>query len=153
MGRPGPRPPHSEQGPALQKQVDAALAVTRAKPQPISIDPALIMKVRTTSPVDEANWRQAGLRVVGGEHNHVQILFASDEEMAEFRQRLGQYSAGERRNATPAGPNYSWLADLDPESFVPLGPEDRQGRLLRMLFTAGGPDPDIRYALEESCDW
>src|ERR1700677_2319141 len=67
--------------------VDEALAVHRKLRADIT-DPALIVRVKTSSLVSDDEWTRAGLDVLGHDATDAVVLFSSDAELTEFRRRL-----------------------------------------------------------------
>ena len=126
FGQPVQRNP-VQQTARLRQAVDDALA-THARLRTSIIDPALIVRVRTTGALPEDEWLRAGLVVLGHDETGSVVLFASDADLTEFRARLMAYSEG-----APAGqknPQYnSLIASI--EEFGPLRPEDKIGSGLK----------------------
>ncbi|HEV2325232.1 MAG TPA: S8 family peptidase [Terracidiphilus sp.] len=92
------------------------------------IDPELIVKVRTSTPVPEEEWARAGLTVLGNDGEDAVVLFSNDLELREFQARLDAYGTG-----TPLGrqnPQYATLIGSI-EEFRSLEPRDRIGSSLR----------------------
>ncbi len=82
----------------------------------------------TTGVVSEEEWMRAGLSVLATDADTSVILFASGDQLQEFRRRLGEYEGG-----APQGQRnrpYASLIDSI-EQFEPLGPNDRIGPHLR----------------------
>lgn len=126
FGRQAPRNP-AEQSTRISKAVDEALA-THAELRLTIVDPALIVRVRTTHFVSEDEWTKAGLQVLGHDENDSVVLFSSDADLKDFRARLSAYAEG-----TPEGqkhPHYSSLIAAI-EEFGGLTPNDRIGGALR----------------------
>lgn len=80
----------TEQTARVSKAVDEALA-THAALRSTIVDPALIVRVRTTHFVSEEEWTRAGLLVLGHDENDSVVLFSSDAELTDFRARLTAY--------------------------------------------------------------
>lgn len=88
------------------------------------IDPALVVRVRTTGVLPEEEWVRAGLTVLGHDASNAIVLFAGNADLTAFRARLEAYAAG-----IPPGqknPSYNSLIAAI-EEFGPLRPEDRIG--------------------------
>ncbi|MFP5237642.1 MAG: S8 family peptidase [Acidobacteriota bacterium] len=117
----------TEQTTRVRKAVDDALeSLTELRAS--YVDPALIIRVRTSGVIPEEEWLRAGLTVLGHDDLNAVVLFASDADLTEFRARLEAYAAG-----VPAGqqnPAYNALI-ASIEEFGPLRPEDRIGSGLR----------------------
>jgi len=131
-------------------RISATRSVERfkAQPQPSGIDPTLILRVQTTEHVDEAVWRSAGFTVVGAESDRVLLLFSSDIEMSDFRDRIVAYEEGRTTRPNQQQPSYNWLGFVDPASIGPLEKQDRIGRKLREQLDSGGLDSDVPYWLD-----
>ncbi|WP_158792127.1 S8 family peptidase [Granulicella sp. L60] len=92
------------------------------------VNPALIVRVRTSGVVSDEEWTRAGLTVLGHDENNALVLFDRDSDLAAFTTRLDAYAAGPR--AGRQHPSYNALiASID--EFSPLRPEDRIGSGLR----------------------
>jgi hypothetical protein len=103
--------------------VDEALAVHRKLRADIT-DPALIVRVKTSSLVSDDEWTRAGLDVLGHDATDAVVLFSSDAELTEFRRRLEAYAGGTPKDQQ--NPSYNALI-ASIEEFGPLRPEDRIG--------------------------
>ena len=117
----------TEQTARVSKAVDEALA-THAALRSTIVDPALIVRVRTTHFVSEEEWTRAGLLVLGHDENDSVVLFSSDAELTDFRARLTAYG-----QTPPAGQKHPSYASLIAaiEEFGALTPKDRIGGGLR----------------------
>jgi subtilisin family serine protease len=122
-----PRRDTGEQSVRVRQAVEEALE-NQARLRASHIDPALILRVRTSGVISEEEWIRAGLSVLGHDENNALVLFDRDSDLATFTARLDAYAAGTqvgRKN-----PSYnSLIASID--EFGPLRPEDRIGRGLR----------------------
>jgi len=121
-----PRDP-AQQTERVSKAVDEALA-THAKLRATTVDPKLIVRVKTSHPLSEDEWIRAGLTVLGHDENNSVVLFSSDAELTEFRARLQVYGQG-----VPQGqknPSYASLISAI-EEFGPLTAADRIGSALK----------------------
>lgn len=67
---------------------------------------------------------KTGLNFLAREPDKAIVIFASDNELTEFRKRLENYSQ------IQDGPKYEYLGAID--ELVPLEPQDRIGRLLEL---------------------
>lgn len=125
--RPGfgktPKRDIATQSTRVRKAVDDALE-SYAQTRTSFVDPALIVRVRTSGVMPEEQWIRAGLTVLGHDQSNAVILFSTDGELTLFRQRLEAYTAG----APPGqeGPAYNALIAAI-EELGPLRPEDRIG--------------------------
>ncbi|MEZ4658841.1 MAG: S8 family peptidase [Caldilineaceae bacterium] len=110
---------------ATQDLVEAFAVADRQRPT--AFDPALIFRANLADIVTEADWRGAGLTVLSTEPNKATILFADDEQLQEFQQRIVRYGGD-----IPAGqkhPSYKWLGAID--TLELWGREHRIGHKLR----------------------
>ncbi len=117
----------SQQFERIRRAVDEALEA-HVQLRSNIVDPALIVRVRTTNLVPEDEWIRAGLTVLGHDDNDSVVLFSSDEELTAFRTRLRAYSEG-----IPVGqknPSYSTLIGSI-EELRQVEPHDRIGGALR----------------------
>jgi hypothetical protein len=149
-----PRPPRAgprdnrEHGAALRVAAEEAIEDVRLAPRPEGVDPALILRVRTSAMIDENQWRLAGFSVLGIDPNKVVLLFSDDQQLSEFRRMVAEYESGLTRREGQKRPSQSWVEAIVPDGVAPLGPEDRIGSLLRQLRDSGGLDPDVPYRLD-----
>jgi len=58
------------------------------------INPALIMRVTLDSHIAEEEWERAGLRVLSVDADRTLVLFASDDQLTQFMERIRAYTAG-----------------------------------------------------------
>jgi len=94
-----PRNP-AQQTELVSKAVDEALA-THTQLRATTVDPKLIVRVRTSHPLSEDEWMRAGLTVLGHDENNSVVLFSSDAELTEFRARLRAYGQGVPHRSRP----------------------------------------------------
>ena len=68
-GRPPSRPPlyHATHGMSLRAAAEQVVSEVQRRPRPEGIDPANILRVRLTSPVEEDTLRRAGFTVLVGQ--------------------------------------------------------------------------------------
>jgi len=126
-GRPTVRNP-GEHGPKIQEELEAIVETQQARPKISDIDPALILRVQTTSPIDEADWARIGLTVLATEPNKALVMFANDRELLEFRRRVEAYQrVPPKRNKNP---EYSGFVSAI-EEVGEISPNDRIGPALR----------------------
>jgi hypothetical protein len=92
-GRPPDRDParHSER---LRTELDEAVAIQQQRRQPDYVNPSLILRVQMTGALLEEEWERVGLTVLSSDADRTLVLFASTDDMVEFRQRLDAYSQG-----------------------------------------------------------
>lgn len=114
--------------PKLQTQVQNVLTGYKTKKLPRGINPSLILKINLTNYVDESEWKKAGLTVLGNYKDKTLILFSTDEDLREFKKRLGEYSSGPKEGKKSAQ-HTGFFASID--SIKELEPDDRIGRHFR----------------------
>lgn len=114
-------------GRKLEEQVNAVSRAWR-RVAPIGVDPALILRVTTTSEISEDAWEAAGFTVLAKDKEKTLILFATDSELTAFRQRLDSYRRGPENEKDPP-PYRSFIASI--ESIGRIAPRDRIGPSLR----------------------
>ncbi|WP_242034148.1 S8 family peptidase [Richelia sinica] len=120
----GKRTDFIEHGKHLLDQLSGLTETTKQKSNPFLLDPKLIFKIKATKKLSEDLVNQTGLDVLAFEPDKAIVVFSSDLELREFRRRLENYSQ------LTEGPEYSYLGAID--ELVPLGREDRIGRLLEL---------------------
>lgn len=129
FGRPPVRD-YQQHGQSLQQAVDSVVQRFAVPARPPDLDPALILKIKLDSQIDDEEWTRNGLVVLSREPDKSLVLFSSDSELTEFRRRLSEYQSGpqqDRRN-----PSYNALfAAIADEGIDTYGRDDRIGRLLR----------------------
>ncbi|MEH1796054.1 S8 family peptidase, partial [Nostoc sp.] len=114
----------SEHGKQLLGQISSLIEPVKQKISPFHLDPKLIFKIKLSEKhsFSDSLVTQIGLNVLAREPNKAIVVFSSDNELAEFKKRLENYSQ------IKDGPKYEHLGAID--ELVPLEPEDRIGRLL-----------------------
>ena len=93
-GGPPPARDRAEHSTRLREELDAATQVQRRRRKPEFVDPSLILRVQMTGALLEADWERLGLTVLSSDADRTLVLFASNDEMQEFRARLDAYQAG-----------------------------------------------------------
>lgn len=124
----GGSPPPDRDGPRhsakLRDELNAARDEQRRRRKPEFVNPALILRVQMTGALQEADWEQLGLTVLSSDADRTLVLFASNDEMAEFRTRLDAYQRG-----APAGqknaPYNNFIGGI--ETIGSVEPRDRIG--------------------------
>ncbi|TCM75979.1 S8 family peptidase [Rhizobium sp. BK068] len=124
----GGAPPPDRDGPRhsakLRDELDAAREEQRRRRKPEFVDPSLILRVQMTGALQEADWEQLGLTVLSSDADRTLVLFASNDEMGEFRARLDAYQRG-----APAGqrnaPYNNFIGGI--ETIGSIEPRDRIG--------------------------
>jgi hypothetical protein len=127
-----PQRVHGDHGPVLQDQLDAVVQLFQASPQPEGINPDLILRIQLhpTATVDEEAWDRCDLKLLSIDRGKTLVLFASDQQLAEFRQRLQAYQAGPR-DADQRSPQYASIFSCI-DRIETVGGEDRIGRSFHM---------------------
>ena len=130
FGRP-PNRDYSQHGPALQQQLDSVVQSFQSRRLPQGVNPNLILRIQLhpNAIVEEGSWERCGLTLLSVEQDKTLVLFSSDEQLLEFRQRLENYKTGPRARDQQNAPYSAIFASI--ENINDVGPEDRIGRLLR----------------------
>jgi subtilisin family serine protease len=124
----GPRRDSKPHGAGLQAELESIIAAQRMRPKIADINPSLIVKVRTVAPIDEQDWARLSLTVLASDPDKTLILFATDDELQEFRRRVAAY-----QQDPPAGqkhPEYAGFVGAI-EEIGEILPADRIGQILR----------------------
>lgn len=122
-----PKRDYRAHGLTVRTQLEAAVNELRRR-LPAGVDPSLILRVRMEGTTAEDAWEAAGLTVLSVDADKTLVLFSSDEEMSEFRQRLAAYQGGPPAGQVSAP--YTGLVACIREVGT-IRPEDRIGPLLR----------------------
>jgi hypothetical protein len=83
-GRPPPRD-HAAHSTKLRTELDAAVQTQQRRRKPEFVDPSLILRVQMTGALLEEQWEQLGLTVLSSDVDRTLVLFASTEDMRDFR--------------------------------------------------------------------
>lgn len=145
----GPPPERNPGGHSrrLGDELDAAITVQRRRRRPDVVDPALILRVRMSGPLLEEEWNRVGLTLLSSDEDRSLVLFASTDELSEFRRKLAAYGAG-----APAGqinPSFAgFIANI--ESIAEVAPRDRIGMRAREAGFVGIEDflPGTAYLID-----
>jgi len=125
--------PHSRK---LRTELNSVVAEQQQRRLPEFVDPSLILRVRMNGMTLEEDWEQLGLTLLASDEDKTLILFASNDDLLGFRNRLDAYARG-----TPVGqaaPSYNgFIARI--EGIGSVEPRDRIGLRLR---EEGFTDPD-----------
>ncbi|TCA83705.1 S8 family peptidase [Rhizobium leguminosarum bv. viciae] len=123
-GSPPPNRDLAAHSTKLETELDAAIATQQRRRKAEFVDPSLILRVHMNGQLLEEQWEQLGLTVLSSDLDRSLVLFASTDEMQEFRRRLTAWRAG-----IPEGqkaPSYnSFIAAI--ESIGAVEPRDRIG--------------------------
>jgi len=148
-GRP-PSREHATHGRVLSRQIDNVLTQFQRRRRPSGIDPSLILRVQLNpqAVVDEDTWERCGLVLLSVDENKTLILFASDQDLADFKRRLLQYRQGPLRPNQKSAPHTQIFACID--EIGEIRPEDRIGRLFRTegVVDPGSLDDSSRYVID-----
>jgi hypothetical protein len=122
----GPPPPRDRQQHTtkLRDELDAATQEQRGRRRPEFVDPSLILRVQMSSALLEEEWERLGLTVLSSDADRTLVLFASNEDMQEFRARLDAYQGGAPPGQKHA-PYNNFVAGI--ESIGSVEPRDRIG--------------------------
>jgi hypothetical protein len=78
----------------LRAELDAAVQIQQRRRRPEFVDPSLILRVQMTGALLEDQWEQLGLTVLASDADRTLVLFASNDDMRDFRARLDAYQSG-----------------------------------------------------------
>ena len=112
----------------LRNELDAAVAEQQRRRRPEFVEPSLILRVRMTGMTLEDEWERLGLTLLASDADKTLILFASNDDLQGFRERLAAYARG-----VPLGqvaPSYAGFINRV-EQIGAVEPRDRIGTRLR----------------------
>lgn len=112
----------------LQAELEATVSDQQRRRPPQFVDPSLILRVRMIGMTMEKDWNDLGLTLLGSDEDKTLVLFATDEELRGFCDRLAAYARGtppDRKKPAHAG-----FIDRVME-IGPVRPCDRLGARLR----------------------
>lgn len=127
-GGPPPERDLSQHSTKLRDELNAATQEQRRRRKPEFVDPSLILRVQMTGALLEEDWEQLGLTVLSSDADRTLVLFASSEDMQDFRSRLDAYQRGAPPGQKHA-PYNNFVAGI--ESIGSVEPRDRIGPRLR----------------------
>ncbi|WSH60566.1 hypothetical protein U8P68_27785 (plasmid) [Rhizobium ruizarguesonis] len=123
-GSPPPNRDLAAHSAKLETELDAVIATQQRRRKAEFVDPSLILRVHMSGQLLEEQWEQLGLTVLSSDLDRSLVLFASTDEMQEFRRRLAAWKAG-----IPEGqkaPSYNgFIAAI--EGIGAVEPRDRIG--------------------------
>lgn len=80
------------QGGRVRQEIDQAVQDQRAQQRPPRfVDPALILRVEMSGATMEEDWEGLGLTVLSTDDDNTLVLFASTDDLQDFRFRLNEY--------------------------------------------------------------
>ena len=124
-------PPHRNpitQADRVQGELNAAIDSQRRRSRPTAIHPDLILRVSMQGQTFEDDWEALGLTVLSSDSDKSLILFSSNEDLRQFRDRIAAYRQGPRDGQRDP-PYNSFLSSID--SIGAVDPSDRIGFRLR----------------------
>jgi Subtilase family len=127
-GGPPPARDRGQHSTKLRNELDAATQEQRGRRKPEFVDPSLILRVQMTGALLEEDWERLGLTVLSSDADRTLVLFASNEDMQDFRARLDAYQRGAPSGQKHA-PYNNFVAGI--ESIGSVEPRDRIGSRLR----------------------
>jgi subtilisin family serine protease len=136
FGGGAPREP-GVHGPKISQQVEAVIAAHQVIPQIEGVDPSLILRIEIAGFVDEAEWAKMGLIVLTEDEKKTLLLFATDKELQQFRDKIAAY-----QGELPLGqknPSYANLIEAIENVGTAL-PEERLGSSLAAIGVAQPSD-------------
>jgi hypothetical protein len=96
----------------LRTELDTAVEIQQRRRKPEFVDPSLILRVQMTDSPMEEEWERAGLTILSTDADRTLILFASTDEMREFRARLDAYQGGPTARQKHA-PYYAFIGTIE----------------------------------------
>ena len=112
----------------LEAELTAAVEEQQRRRQPEFVDPSLILRVRMNGMTLEEDWERLGLTVLATDDDKTLVLFASENDLRGFRERLAAYARGVPDGQ--ASPAYSGFINRV-EEIAAVTPQDRIGVRLR----------------------
>lgn len=108
----------------LTTELDQAVAVQRQRRRPDTVNPSLILRVQMSGPMLEEEWAKVGLTVLSSDEDRSLVLFASTDELTDFRRKLEAFGLGVRGDQV--NPSYAgFIANV--EAIAAVAPRDRIG--------------------------
>ena len=146
----GGPPPQREPGGhsrRLGEELDQAVEVQRQRRRPDAVNPALILRVSMSGPLLEEEWAKVGLTVLSSDEDRSLILFASNDELTDFRRKMTAYGQGVRGDQI--NPSYAgFIANV--EGIAAVAPRDRIGLRAREAALVETEDfqPGTQYIVD-----
>lgn len=81
----------NQHGPKLRTELTSAISEQRRQRPPEFVDPSLILRVKMSGMTMEEDWAALGLTLLASDEDRTLVLFASTDDMVEFRERLNAY--------------------------------------------------------------
>ncbi len=95
-GRPPPARESRVHSRKLITELDQAVVDQRQRRRPNAVNPALILRVQMSGPLLEEEWAKVGLTVLSSDEDRSLVLFASNDDLEDFRRKLEAYGLGAR---------------------------------------------------------
>ncbi|WP_100260005.1 S8 family peptidase [Qipengyuania seohaensis] len=117
-------------GPRIEGQIEQVLEDHKSAPSTEGVDPSLILRIELAGYVDEGEWERLGLIVLSEDADKTLLLFATDQELNEFRRRVEAYQGD-----LPPGqknPSYAGLIEAI-EAIGTAKADDRIGNSLKAM--------------------
>jgi hypothetical protein len=112
----------------IRRELDAAVETQQRRRRPEAIDPALILRVQMAAALQEPEWEKVGLTVLSTDEDRTLVLFASSDELREFRERLEAFAQGPAPDRKGA-PYAAFIGGI--EHVGAVEPRDRIGPRLK----------------------
>jgi hypothetical protein len=136
--RPGfgsaPKRDSRAQADRVSRELDAAIEVQRRRRKPAAIRPELILRVNMDGQRFDEDWEALGLTVLSTDADKSLVLFSSNEELREFRERIAAYRNGPREGRKTA-PKAAFLLSI--EMIGTVEPADRIAPASRISGSPG----------------
>ncbi len=128
-------------GARIRSEVQQVLQEYKTKPTIGDINPALILKVETSTNISEEEWAKVGLTVLADEPGRTLILFADDVELTAFQEKVTAYN-GEKPASQKSQPYAALIEAI--EAVRTVNATDRIGPVLRKEgYETPGEIPDV----------
>lgn len=129
----------SEHGSKIKEEIETVLADQNDLLPIDGVDPSLILRVEMSGLVDEDAWERLGLHVLSEDPDKTLLLFATDQELGEFKSRVEAYLA----DPPPGQKGHQYASLVEAIERVGVaGPEDRIGDSLASLGVSNVGDFD-----------
>lgn len=112
----------------ISRELDTAIEVQRRRRKPAIVRPDLILRVSMQGQRFDEEWEALGLTVLSTDADKSLVLFASNEELREFRDRIAAYRGGPQEGRK-AAPYNGFLSSIG--TIGTVEPSDRIGARLK----------------------